>query len=172
MTASALTLLTHDLRLQRRYGIYYAYAFVMAFYVLALRYAAPWLPEWAVSVLVYSDPATVGFFFLGALMMLERSELSRTALAVTPISARDYLLAKAASLGALAVVASALLGVISPGSVNWALYLPAVSITAISYLLLGVPIALRFRTVTGYLIGSAGLLALACVPSQSTLTRS
>lgn len=165
MTARALTLLGHDLRLQYRYGIYYAYAFVLVFYVGVLIYAAPWLPAWVVGFLVYSDPAVVGFFFLGALMMLERSEMSRMALAVTPLEAGDYLVAKSASLGALAVAASVLLAALSKGPVDWLLFVPAVTLTALSYLWFGVPIARRFRTATGYLIGSAGYLLPLVLPA-------
>ena len=54
----------------------------------------PHLPAWAPAFIIFTDPAALGFFFLGALMMLERSEGVRTALAVTPLSAADYLTAK------------------------------------------------------------------------------
>ena len=49
------------------------------------------LPDWAAAFIIFTDPAALGFFFLGALMMLERSEGVRTALATTPLSLLDYL---------------------------------------------------------------------------------
>ena len=63
------TVLMHDARLQYRYGIYAAYAFVIAFYVVILTVGRGLLPEWGVGLVIYTDPAAVGFFFLGALVM-------------------------------------------------------------------------------------------------------
>jgi hypothetical protein len=40
----------------------------------------------------------------------------------------------------------------------------AVALTSAQYIGIGVPIALRFRTVTGYLIGSAGFLTPVIAP--------
>lgn len=165
MTARAATIARNDVRLQARSGIYHAYAFVVVFYVVVLVYGGPYLPAWVIGAVVYSDPATVGFFFLGALMMLERSEGSRTALTVTPIAPRDYLAGKMATLVTLGLVAAAIIGWVAHEQVNWPVYLPAVAVTGIMYLCLGVPVALWFRSVTGYMMGSAGFLTPVVAPA-------
>lgn len=152
------TLVRHDLRMQWRYGIHGAYLFVIAFYLAVLLGMGAYLPDWVVAVLIFSDPAAVGFFFLGALMMLERTEGVRAAIAVTPVSAGDYVAAKTITLTGLAVLAGALLLPVVHSGANGVLLLVTVFLTSIQYLGIGVPIALRFRTVTGYLIGSSGIL--------------
>lgn len=158
MTSRALAIIRHDLRLQFRYGIYAAYAVVVGFYLAQLFFLSHVLPKWVPALIIFTDPAAVAFFFLGALMMLEKSEGVRAALAVTPMTAADYLTGKAITLVGLSVLSCAMLiplmdGVTSP----WLLVL-TVLLTAIQYLGIGVPIALRFRTVSGYLLGSAALL--------------
>lgn len=164
MSRTLLALTAHDARLQYRYGIYVAYGFVVVTYVAAIVGLADWLPGWVAAVIIFSDPAALGFFFLGALMMLERTELVRTALAVTPLTATTYLAAKTITLTGMALVACAILGITLGEAANLPLLLVAVALTSVQYVGLGVPIALRFRTVTGYLVGSGALLTPVIAP--------
>lgn len=163
--STLLTLAAHDARLQYRYGIYAAYLFVVAFYVFCLTLGRQVLPGWAIGFIIYSDPAAVGFFFLGALMMLEKAEGVRTALAVTPVTAGQYLWGKVLTLGGLGLVASAVLLVVHGAVPAPLLLLAAVALTSLAFLGIGVPIALRFRTVNGYLVGSGALLTPLIAPA-------
>ncbi len=165
MTSLFATLVAHETRLQFRYGIYVAYAFVIAFYVFVLIWGGDHLPPAFVAFIVYTDPAVLGFFFLGALMMLEKAEGARLALSVTPVTARDYFFAKALPLTLLGLVAVMALALLVHGAVNWPVLVGAVLLTSLFYLGIGVPIALHFRTVTSYLIGSAGILVPIIVPA-------
>jgi fluoroquinolone transport system permease protein len=165
MSSIFATLVVHEMRLQYRYGIYVAYGFVVAFYVFALVWGGAYLPPAFVAFIIYSDPAVLGFFFLGALMMLEKAEGVRFALSVTPVSARDYFFAKALPLTLLGLVAAAIMAMLVHGAVNWPVLVTAILAASLAFLGVGVPIALHFRTVTSYLIGSAGLLLPIILPS-------
>lgn len=164
-----LVLAAHDARLQYRYGIYAAYAFVVGFYVIVLTLGRDMLPGWAVGVVIYTDPAAVGFFFLGALIMLERGEGVRLALAISPLTALQYLAGKIVTLGGLGLLASLIVMLAHSGVPHPALLLVAAILTSLCFLGLGVPIALRFRTVNGYLVGSAGFLTPVIAPSLLAL---
>lgn len=153
-----LVFAAHDARLQYRYGIYAAYAFVVGFYVLALTLGRGILPHWAVALIVYTDPAAVGFFFLGALMMLEKAEGVRVALATSPADAAGYLGGKTLTLTAVALAACIVLLVVHRAAPHPVLLLASVALTSIAFLGIGVPIALAFRTVNGYLVGSSSFL--------------
>ena len=153
-----LVLALHDARLQYRYGIYAAYAFVVGFYALVLTLGRDVLPGWAVALIVYTDPAAVGFFFLGALMMLEKAEGVRTALATSPADASTYLGGKVVTLTAIALVACVVLLLVHRAAPYPLLLLASVALTSIAFLGIGVPIALAFRTVNGYLVGSSSFL--------------
>lgn len=161
-------LLAADLRLQYRNGIYLAYGVVIAFYLALLIGARAHLPDWAVGMIIYSDPAALGFFFLGALMMLERGENVRGALAATPVSGGEYFLSKVVTLTGLTILACVIL-LAAHGAGNAPLLLIATTLTALCYLGLGVPVALRFRTVNAYLIGSAAWLTPLLLPSGLAL---
>ena len=164
-----MALLRHDARLQLRNGIYGAYAFVVALYAALLVWAGVALPTWVPAVLIFTDPAALGFFFLGALMMLERSERVRIALAVSPLSAGEYLLAKVLTLTLVALAACAILIAVTPARDDPSLLLLAVALTSVQYVGIGVPIAVRFRTVNAYLIGSAGFLTPIVAPAFLSL---
>lgn len=164
-----LALAAHDARLQFRYGIYVAYGFVIALYCVAIWGAGALLPVWAPGVVVFSDPAALGFFFLGALMMLERTEGVRMALAVTPLTAAQYLASKIITLSGLSLLSCVVLLLALHDAPNPALMLGAVALTSIAFIGIGVPIALRFRTVNAYLVGAAAVLTPIIAPAAFAL---
>lgn len=169
MSPLAVALIRHDVRLQYRYGIYAAYAFIVALYVTELLVLGAVLPPWVPALIIFTDPAALGFFFLGALMMLEKSEGVRAALAASPVSAVDYLTGKMVTLVGLSLASCVVLIPFIHRVANPLLLLVAVMLTAIQYVGIGVPIALRFRTVNGYLIGSAGFLTPLIAPGLLAL---
>lgn len=169
MSARAVVLVWHDMRLQFRYGIYPAYAFIVALYVAELLLLGAALPPWVPALIIFTDPAALGFFFLGALLMLEKSEGVRTALAASPVSAIDYLTGKMVTLVGLSLASCVVLLPFIHRVANPILLLIAVMLTAIQYVGIGVPIALRFKTVNGYLIGSAGFLTPLIAPGLLAL---
>lgn len=121
-----------------------------------------------VGLIIFSDPAVLGFFFLGALMMLEKAEAARAALAMTPVSAADYVWSKTLTLTAVAVVAVLIIGA-AHGAANWPVLMAATVLTSIQFVGIGVPIAMRFHTVTGYLLGSSVLLLPVVLPAVLAL---
>lgn len=169
MNLRALVLIRHDVRLQYRYGIYAAYAFTVALYATELLLLGAVLPPWVPALIVFTDPAALGFFFLGALMMLEKSEGVRAALAASPVSAVDYLAGKMVTLVGMSLASCMVLIPFIHRVANPLLLLVAVMLTAIQYVGIGVPIALRFKTVNGYLIGSAGFLTPLIAPGLLAL---
>lgn len=169
MSNRLAVLVAHDARLQKRYGIYYAYGFVVLFYLAVLWWGGAFVPPAAVAIVIYTDPAALGFFFLGALMMLEKGENTRPALAVTPVSATEYLFAKTTTLAGLTLISVTLIWAFLHTAANLPLLAGAAVLTAIQFIGIGVPVAMRFRTVTGYLIGSTVFLAPLAAPGALAL---
>lgn len=157
-------LLTHDFRMLQSYGIVAAYSFVIFGYALMLYFGRDNIPEWLVAVIIYTDPSVLGFFFLGGLMMLEKSENVRIALAMTPISASEYLLSKYIVLTVLSLIAVTILALLTHASINIALLLATVIPTSLFFVSLGALIARRAKTVTSYLIGSLPVLLPIVMP--------
>ncbi len=149
-----LSLVQHDFRMQWRYRIIAAYIVVIGVTAAALYFLASYLPVWIFGLTVYSDYAALGFFFLGGLMLFEQAENTRSALAVSPVSGSDYLTAKIISLTTTALIASVILAIASQKPISWRLYLISVVLISIQYIGLGALMATKFKTITGYIIGS------------------
>lgn len=164
MAARFTTLLMHDARLQFRYGIYYAYGFVILFYAASLYWLGQFFPDWVPGFVIFTDPAVVGFFFLGALMMLEKAEGVRQALAITPVSPVEYYWAKTLPLTGLALIAVIVIALFAHEVSNLPMLIGIVVLSSVHYLGFGVPVALHFRTVTSYLVGAGGIFIPIIVP--------
>jgi fluoroquinolone transport system permease protein len=96
-----------DLRLQQRNGFYYATAFVVAVYALGITQLhtagarlnlAGLLPA-----VVLNNLMITSFYFIGALVLLEKTEGTLAAQIVSPLRAGEYLAAKVITLTALAL---------------------------------------------------------------------
>ena len=109
-----------DLRLQQRNGFYYASAFVVAVYALGLSQLhatgarlnlAALLPA-----VVLNNLMITSFYFIAALVLLEKTEGTLTAQVVSPLHAGEYIAAKVITLTALALAYNLAVVVLVVGS--------------------------------------------------------
>ncbi|MFP4430996.1 MAG: hypothetical protein ACLFPV_07085, partial [Spirochaetaceae bacterium] len=101
--------LKHDIRYQFRHGFYFAYVVVLGAYLVALLNVPAHYRNLVVSLVVFSDTSVLGFFFVGAILLLEREEGTLRAVSVTPLRPREFCLSKALSLTVLALLVSGLM---------------------------------------------------------------
>ncbi len=158
MFLRTLILLKNDFLLLFRYGIIIAYSLAVAFYAGAIIYAGSLMPSWMIGLIIISEPSVFGFFFLGGLMMLEKSEDVRSSLAITPISALEYFIAKAISLTIIAIIAVIILSVLSYNEINWPMLILVVILISVQFIALSVPAALYFKNLSSYLMGSVAII--------------
>ncbi|MFA9380797.1 MAG: ABC transporter permease [Acetanaerobacterium sp.] len=97
-------LLIGDIRFQYKYGFYFLYLVFSVLYI-ALLYALPqdWLSKAGV-LMIFTDPAAMGLFFMGAIVLLEKGERVLDSIAVAPIRPHEYMLSKLLSLAVISVV--------------------------------------------------------------------
>jgi fluoroquinolone transport system permease protein len=170
--ARTLVALRRDLRLQWRQGFWLAYALVCLAYVLVLQLfapsstgsvgvpAGPGLRGLLTKLVVFSDPSVLGFFFIGGLMLLERSEGSLHGGFASPLRVEEWMLAKLGSLTLLAVVASFAIALpLCSECVRPLWLLAAIVPTSTCFVLVGIVAGTRFSTVNRYLLGG-GLLSM------------
>lgn len=163
--ARLLTTVRNDVRLQWRHGFYAAYLLLTLLYILVLRL----LPEEGRRILapliVFSDPAVIGFFFVGGIVLLERGDRTLEALFVTPLRVAEYLLSKTISLGLLATVTAI---AIATGVEGTGVYLPALVpgtlLTAALAVLAGIALVSRFETLNRFAFGGGLSLAVFSLP--------
>lgn len=101
-------MLKWDVRLQARYGIYYAAAFATVLDIVVAVWVifSPSGRRLIVPAMLMLSLAATTYFFMVALMLFEKDENVLEGLIVTPMRHLDYLLSKAASLTLVTMLAA------------------------------------------------------------------
>lgn len=154
-----------DVRLQFRHGFYHVYLVLTILYVIIVSALPVRVQGTVLTLIIFSDPAMLGFFFIGAIILLERSDNTLQSLFVTPIALREYLVGKMVSLTLLGVVTStAIAAAVTRAQFHWPLLLVGVALTSFLFILFGIIAATRFKTVNGYIFGGSMCTAVFVLP--------
>lgn len=144
-------LIKGDIHFQFTYGFYFLYFFFTLLYVFFLSLLPKnWQPLAGV-LMIYSDPAALGLFFMGAIVLLEKNQHALNALTVAPISAHHYLLGKTGSICLISVVVSFTLAYVANLN-NLLIVLLVTALLSIIFTLLGFIVAARITTLNQYLL--------------------
>ena len=106
-------LIREDIRLQLRHGFYALYTILTIFYILLLSAVPAAWNHIVAAFAIFFDPATMGLFFMGAMMLFERNQRIHQALAVSPVSPNEYICGKLASFGLISLLVAAVLALFS-----------------------------------------------------------
>ena len=157
-----------DVVRQFRSGFYYASAFFV------LVWAAVFVPIPAgtfdlgllLPALMLVNLSVVGFYYIGALVLLEKSEGSLSGVITTPLRQGEYLLAKMISLSGLAILESGLLIVLIYGfGFRPLLLLSGMVFLGGIYVLAGFIAIIRYDSVNEFLLPSVLVVTLLLVPA-------
>src|SRR5262245_7906856 len=145
----------NDARLQWRNGFGYAIVFVTAIWLLvATRLPAAQL-SWLLPMMVANNLLITAFYFMAALVLLERDEGSLAALAVTPLLAGEYLAGKAAALTVLALVQNVALALVfGVRGIDIVLAGAGVALGAALLALFGFALVSRYSSINTFLMPS------------------
>ena len=150
-----------DLLLQKRYGFFYAGAFVTMVWIALLLLLPDELLSLAVPLIIFTDLAVVGFFFIAGMVLFEKGEETLFALISTPLRFREYLASKLLTLTALALVISFVVAVAGYGfGFNPGLFLLGVILASLISALVGFITVAPFDSISSYFVPSS----LALVP--------
>ena len=154
-----------DIRFQFRHGFYYAYAVLTILYIIVLRLLPDTMVYPALTLILFSDICALGFFFIGAIVLLERGQNLTESLFVTPLRLREYLLAKILSFLFLATLSALLIMLgASIGGQDLMWFVFGAVFSALIYTLFGLIFAARARHVNDYFVKSLGAGLLISLP--------
>ncbi len=148
-----MVLLGADIRFQFRYGFYAVYLIVSLLYIFVLRILPGSARDAARAVVVFSDPAALGLFFMGAILLYEKSDRVFSSLAVSPVRPLEYVMAKAASLAMVSLAAALLVQLGSGGRLD-VYFIPAIVLSAMLFTLAGLCIGAHRSTLNGFLLST------------------
>lgn len=156
-----------DVWLQHRHGLYLFTTVSTLLVILAVRALIPRdaLPT-VIPILFFFYLGSTAFMFCAAQLLLERSEGTLDALAVTPLRSREYLLSKVVTLAGLAALESLTILVFTYGlDFHGLLLVLGVVGQAVLYTLISLVVVVRYDSVTYFLMTSPVLLTPLFVPA-------
>ncbi len=103
------------------------------------------------SIMIYSDPAAMGLFFMGAIVLLEKSQKVLNAMVVSPVKISEYILSKTVALIAISTVIALILGVVS-GSNHLLGIAVGTALTSAIFTMLGIIAATKISNLNQFLI--------------------
>ena len=144
-------LIRQDICFQYKYGFYMVYVILVILY-LCILYALPeGIREIAVKIMILTDPAAMGLFFMGAIFMLEKSQRVLNSIAVSPVRTWEYIMSKAISIGLISIVVAAVLSFLS-GVDNLIGILIGTLLGSVIFTMLGLLIALKTSTLNSFMV--------------------
>lgn len=154
-----------DMRVQAKYGFYFLYAVLTVIYI-AVLFALPenW-KEKAAAILIFSDPASMGLFFMGAIVLLEKSQHTTCALAVSPVHAAEYVIAKVSSLSAISLVVAAILALTADAD-HLHIVLFGTFISGVIFTLLGIIVATKITSLNQFILWTVPIEAVCFIPAM------
>lgn len=159
------SLLLWDIRFQRKYGFYFLYAILTAIYAFIL-FAVPenWKEKTA-AILIFSDPAAMGLFFMGAIILLEKSQHTPCAFAVSPVRETEYIIAKVSSLCAISFIVAAILALIANMN-NLHIVLLGTVLSSAVFTLLSVIAATKIASLNQFILWTVPIEVVCFVPAM------
>ncbi len=160
-----LTAVAHDIRYQAKYGFYLLYTIISAIYVAVLLVCPGAYQSLVASVIVLTDPAMLGTFFIGGIWLLEKGEGLHRFWLVSPLRPAEYIAAKALSLALIsAVSADAIVLAAMRTAVNYPLLTVAVLAGSFTFTVIGLLVASYARSVNQYMLLAAPLEVFIALP--------
>ena len=158
-------LLFSDMRFQIRYGFYATYAVLTLVYIgLLFALPAAWRGD-AALLMIYTDPAAMGLFFMGSIVLFEKNERVLDSLAISPVAPAEYVLSKLCSIGVIATLTAVLIGAAAGAIRNPVLFVLAVFVCSCLFSALGLIVACRIKTLNQFLFATVPLEIAATVPA-------
>ncbi len=164
--------LRRDVLTQARSGFYVVGGFLTLVWITLFSFIpADFRAEHAarfVAAFVPINSLITTFFFVGALVLLERNEGTLLGILVTPLRPAEYLLAKVVTLSVLASVETLLVLLFAFGAGgNLPLLVTSTLLVGVVYTLLGFVAVTPFDTITDYLLPMTGYVVLMLLPVLS-----
>jgi fluoroquinolone transport system permease protein len=127
-----------DLIFQLKQGFLAVYLIVAVIYVIILSQLPQNVLQYAMPIVIFTDPSILGFIFIGGILMLEKQQGITNYLAVTPLKFREYISSKVISLGLLSVLISIVISLMAyQDAANYLIIAAVVFLTSVMFTLLG-----------------------------------
>jgi fluoroquinolone transport system permease protein len=154
-----------DMRFQWKQGFFIIYLIVSFFYLLILSQLPHFIIDYALPIIVFSDPSVLGLFFIGGMVLLEKEQGVLQMLVVTPLTIKEYVLSKVLALTLVALMAGILITAVAAyNPVDYFTLIIGIILTSVFFTLLGFIISTKAKNLNAFFLHMMPWTALLMVP--------
>lgn len=152
-----------DMFFQWKYGFYMLYFLMIIIYYVIFSFLTGNVKDTIVSICVYSDPAAMGMFFMGALILLEKSQRITNSIAISPVTVEEYILGKIVSVGIISEIVGVIL-MLQGHTENYFLCAIGIFAGSVIFSLCGIIVGAKIESLNQYIIGTLPFEIIGFVP--------
>ena len=157
-----------DIKFQFKHGFYTVYIVLSIAYLIVLSFIPYSALKIVLPILIYTDPAGLGLFFIGGMVLLEKEQGVLALLYITPLKVYEYIMSKTLTLGMISALVGFVLSLVSYGlEANYILLFIGTFFVSIFYTLIGFIVASRSKSVNVYLVKMIPIMLLTILPCLS-----
>ena len=161
-------LIKGDISFQIKYGFYLLYGILTFIYTFIL-FVLP--VEWRGIVshlLIFSDPAAMGLFFMGAMILFEKSQRVLNSLAVSPVTTQEYIFSKMMSFAIISEIVAMILAYASHQS-DLLLVFIGTLMTSFIFSLLGIIVSTQIQSLNQFILWTVPVEIVCFLPPAFSL---
>ncbi|MDD6035619.1 MAG: ABC transporter permease [Lachnospiraceae bacterium] len=158
-----LNVIKGDMMFQWKYGFYGLYFLLIIIYLVIFSFFSGDVKNTIVSICVYSDPAAMGMFFMGALLLLEKSQRITSSIAISPVTPEEYILGKVLSIGIISVFVGIIL-MTQGGCANYLLCVIGLFTGSAFFSLCGIIVGAKIESLNQYILWTIPFEIVGFVP--------
>jgi len=162
-------LLLGDIRFQFKYGFYLIYLIFSILYVSLLFVLPVTLRQPAAILMIFSDPAAMGLYFMGAIVLFEKSERVLNSIAISPVKPYEYVLSKLCSIAVISTLVGLIIGMAGGVVLSPVLFIIGVFLCSCLFSAVGLIIACKIASLNQFVIATIPAELLINVPAVAWL---
>lgn len=165
----AKALLIGDIRFQFKYGFYFLYL-IFAILYISLLYALPaaWREQAAI-LMIFTDPAAMGLYFMGAIVLFEKGERVLDSIAISPVKPVEYVISKLVSIALISTVVGLLIGFSGGLTLNPFFFILGVFFGSCLFSAAGLMVAANIATLNQFIVATIPAEIIINVPAIAWL---
>lgn len=144
-------------------GITWLYGILTLIYIVIIMMVNVSWRNAVSSLLIFSDPAAMGLYFMGAVVLLEKSQRVDAYVAITPVKSSEYVFSKVISFCIVSLCCGMLLTFCAGCYSLWYAFL-SISCLSMIFTLCGIILAQKVNSLNGFILGSIPLEMTMLVP--------
>ncbi len=158
-----------DVIFQFKYGFYFIYLVFSVLYIsLLFAFPAGWRKTAGI-LMIFSDPAAMGLYFMGAIVLFEKSERVLNSIAISPVKPWEYVLSKLNSIAVISTLVAVVIGLSGGFVMNAVWFIISVFLCSCLFSAVGLIIAAKISTLNEFIIATIPAELLINVPAIAWL---